>query len=93
MVNAVVLMNVKRNKINETAEKLSGMTGISEVYSVGGRYDLIAIVRAESNEELANLVTHHFLNVDSIEKTETLIAFKAYSRHDLEKMFAIGFSK
>jgi DNA-binding Lrp family transcriptional regulator len=93
MVTAVVLMNVKRSKINETAETLSGMKGISEVYSVGGRYDLIAVVRAASNDELANLVTHHLLNLDSIEKTETMIAFKAYSRHDLEKMFSIGFSK
>jgi len=93
MVTAIVLMNVKRNRINETAEALSGMRGISEVYSVGGHYDLVAVIRASSNEELASLVTGNMLKTEGIEKTETMIAFKSYSRHDLEKMFSIGLSK
>jgi DNA-binding Lrp family transcriptional regulator len=57
---------------------------------VGGRYDLVAIIRVRTNEEMADLVTGQMLKLSNIEHTETLIAFKAYSRHDLERMFAIG---
>jgi DNA-binding Lrp family transcriptional regulator len=90
MVTSIILMNVERTKINEVAEKLADMNGISEVYSVSGNYDLIAIARVHTNEELSDLVTKHMLKIDSILKTETLLAFQAYSRHDLEAMFSIG---
>jgi len=60
------------------------------VYSVSGNYDLVAVVRVQSNEELADLVTKNFLKINSILKTETMLAFKAYSRHDLEAIFSIG---
>jgi DNA-binding Lrp family transcriptional regulator len=90
MVTSIILMNVERTKINEVAEKLADMNGISEVYSVSGNYDLIAIARVHTNEELSDLVTKHMLKIDSIMKTETLLAFQAYSRHDLEAMFSIG---
>ncbi len=66
------------------------MHGISEVYSVGGRYDLVAIARLGTNEELAELVTNHMAKLEGIQYTETLIAFRSYSRHDLEAMFSIG---
>jgi DNA-binding Lrp family transcriptional regulator len=89
----IVLTNVERNQVNEVAEKLADMQGISEVYSVGGRYDLVAIIRAKTNEELAELVTNHMLKVDGIQRTETIIAFRTYSRHDLERMFSIGFEE
>lgn len=91
MVNAIVLLNVQRTEIDQVAEKLAEMEGVSEVYSVAGRYDLAAVIRARSNEELADVVTHRMLQLRGIEKTETLIAFRTYSRHDLEQMFAIGF--
>jgi DNA-binding Lrp family transcriptional regulator len=90
MVTSIILMNVERTKINEVAEKLADMNGISEVYSVSGNYDLIAIARVHTNEELSDLVTKHMLKIDSILETETLLAFQAYSRHDLEAMFSIG---
>ena len=90
MVTSIILMNVERTKINEVAEKLADMNGISEVYSVSGNYDLIAIARVHTNEELSDLVTMHMLKIDSILDTETLLAFQAYSRHDLEAMFSIG---
>jgi DNA-binding Lrp family transcriptional regulator len=83
-------MNVERTKINEVAEQLEGTPGISEVYSVSGNYDLIAIVRVATNEDLANLVTNKMRAIKEIEKTETMLAFKAYSRHDLEAMFSVG---
>ncbi len=90
MVTAIVLLNLERDKINETAEILAKMEGISEVYSVAGRYDLTAIIRAEDNETLAELITNHLLKIQGIIRTETLIAFRVYSRHDLESMFSIG---
>jgi DNA-binding Lrp family transcriptional regulator len=90
MVAAVVLLNVKRDQINEVAEKLADMDGISEVYSVSGRYDLVAVLRVKTNEELADLVTARMLKMSGITQTETLIAFRAYSRHDLEAAFSLG---
>ena len=90
MVTSIILINAVRNKINEVAEQLQAMDGISEVYSVSGKYDLIAIVRVKTNDDLANLVTRKMLALDGIAKTETMLAFQTYSRHDLEAMFAVG---
>lgn len=90
MVSAIVLLNVVRNKINSVAEKLAEMDGISEVFSVAGEYDLTAIIRVKDNEGLADLVTNRMLKIEGITKSETLIAFKVYSKHDLEAMFSIG---
>ena len=90
MVSAVVLLTVERARINQVAENLAGMQGVSEVYSVGGRYDLVAIIRVKDNESLAELITNHMLLVEGINDSETLIAFRVFSRHDLEKMFSIG---
>ena len=90
MVTSIILINTERTKINEVAELLAEMEGVSEVYSVSGNYDLIAIVRVKSNDELANLVTKKLLSIDSILKSETMLAFQAFSRHDLEAMFGIG---
>ncbi|MBI1423404.1 MAG: Lrp/AsnC family transcriptional regulator [Gammaproteobacteria bacterium] len=89
MVTSIILLNVKRDKINDIAEQLSDIHGISEVYSVTGNYDLVAIVRVESNDQLSELVTNTLVKVDGIDKTDTMLAFKAYSKHDLEAMFSI----
>jgi DNA-binding Lrp family transcriptional regulator len=90
MVSAVVLIKVKPGEINRVAEDLAGLRGITEVFSVGGRYDLIAILRVADNDTLAELVTEHMLQVEGITDSETLIAFRVFSRHDLESMFSIG---
>jgi DNA-binding Lrp family transcriptional regulator len=90
MVTAVTLLNVKRDKINRVAEQLVEIQGISEVYSVGGRFDLVAMIRVKHNEDLADVVTEHIRRIEGIIKTETLLAFRAYSRHDLDSMFSIG---
>nr|MDJ0756356.1 Lrp/AsnC ligand binding domain-containing protein [Ardenticatenaceae bacterium] len=65
--------------------------GVSEVFSVAGRYDLVAILRVPNNEALADLVTGKMLQNEGILDSETLIAFKVYSQHDLEAMFSVGF--
>ena len=89
MVNALILLNVNRDKVNDVAEKLSEIQGVSEVYSVAGRYDLVAVVRAKDNDHLAGLVTGTLLQIDGIQKSETLFAFRVYSKHDLDRMFSI----
>ena len=93
MVTAIVLLTVARDKINPVAEKLADIDGITEVHSVAGRYDLVVIIRVKDNDRLAELVTDHIRLVDGIEKSETLIAFRVYSKHDLERMFSIGMEK
>ncbi|MFA5072681.1 MAG: Lrp/AsnC ligand binding domain-containing protein [Nitrospirota bacterium] len=90
MVTALVLLNIERGKINTVAEKLAEMEGISEVYSIAGRFDLAVIIRAKDNDQLAELITNHMLKVDGILKSETLISFRVYSKHDLDSMFSIG---
>jgi DNA-binding Lrp family transcriptional regulator len=90
MVTALVLVNVERSRVNAVAEMLADMEGISEVYSIAGRYDLAVIIRARDNDQLALLVTDHMLKVEGITRSETLIAFRVHSRHDLESMFSIG---
>jgi DNA-binding Lrp family transcriptional regulator len=89
MVTSIILLNIKRNKVNEVAEHLISMTGISEVYSVTGKYDLVAIVRVRTNDELSELVTGKIVKVDGVKKTDTMLAFKAYSKHDLDAMFSV----
>jgi DNA-binding Lrp family transcriptional regulator len=88
MVNALVLLNVERDKINGVAETLAAFDGVSEVYSVAGKYDLAAIIRVKENEQLATLVTDKIRSLKGIERSETLIAFRAYSKYDLEMAFS-----
>jgi len=93
VLSAIVLLITERDKTNKVAEALADMEGVSEVYSVAGRYDLAAIVRATDNDQLAKIVTERIRGVPGITSSETLIAFRVYSRHDLERMFSIGLEK
>lgn len=93
MVSAIVLLTVERDKINSVADRISDIEGVSEVYSVAGRYDLAAIIRVKTNDDLARVVTENIRKVAGISSSETLIAFRVYSRHDLERMFSIGLEK
>jgi DNA-binding Lrp family transcriptional regulator len=90
MVNAIVLLKVKSDRINQVAEDLAQLEGISEVYSVAGQYDLVAIIRARDDDQIATLVTEKLLQTEGLETSETLIAFRTYSRHDLNGMFSVG---
>ena len=89
MVTFIILINVEKNRITEVAETLADMAEISEVYSVTGIYDLVAIVRTRTNDDVAELVTNRIGAVDGIEKTDTMLAFKTFSKHDLESMFSL----
>ena len=90
MVTAVVLINVERGKINAVAQGLLALDGVSEVFSVAGQYDLVALVRTATNEGIADVVAQGIRDIPHITRTETLMAFKAYSRADLGAMFSIG---
>lgn len=90
MVNAIVLVKVERAKVNQVAQDLLDMQGVTEVFSVAGQYDLVAILRTQANEEIADLVTRQIQDVQDITETETLMAFKVYSKYDLERLFAVG---
>ena len=76
--------------MNAVAETLADLEGITEVYSLAGRYDLAVVIRVKDNDQLAEVVTNHMLKVDGILTSETLVAFRVHSRHDLESMFSIG---
>ena len=89
MVMAVVLINVRTEETSRIAEELSNVPGVSEVYSVAGNYDLVAVLRVKDNEALAGLVADRLRKVSGITRTETLIAFRAYSRHDLDSLFSL----
>ncbi len=90
MVNAVVLINVDRGHVNDVAQQLVALEGVTEVFSVAGRYDLVAVLRTPNNERIADLVTRHIMDIERIANTETLLAFQVFSKYDLEAMFSIG---
>jgi DNA-binding Lrp family transcriptional regulator len=90
MVSAVILLVVEKSKVNEVAEALVDLPGITEVYSVAGQYDLVAIARVKDNEAIADAVTRQMLKIGGILRSETLLAFRAFSRYDLERIFSIG---
>ncbi|HUY64880.1 MAG TPA: Lrp/AsnC ligand binding domain-containing protein [Acidimicrobiales bacterium] len=91
MLHAFVLIDAVPSRIAGLAEELADMSGVTEVFSVaGGVADLIAIVRVRHHDDLVDVVTARIAALDGIESTTTLVAFKAYSRHDLETMWDIG---
>jgi DNA-binding Lrp family transcriptional regulator len=90
VITAIVLVEVEPRAIPETAQALADLDDVSEVYSVTGEFDLVAIIRVRAHEDLADVVTGEIAKVDGVVHTETLVAFRAYSRHDLESMFSLG---
>jgi DNA-binding Lrp family transcriptional regulator len=90
MVSAVILINVQRGQVNETAQSLLEIDGVAEVYSVTGEYDLVALLRLQQYEDLAEVVTTRMVKIPAITKTNTLMAFQCYSRADLQQAWDIG---
>lgn len=90
MISALVLLNVERGKVNETAQNLLEIDGVAEVYSVTGEYDLVAMIRIRRYEDLAEVVTTRMVELPAIKKTNTLMAFQCYSRADLQQAWDIG---
>jgi len=90
MVSAFVLIQAEPARVADLASELTDVAGVAEVYSVAGDDDLVAVVRVRQHDELAEVVTGHIAGLDGIVATRTLIAFQAYSRHDLEAMWDLG---
>lgn len=90
MITTIVLVQADPKAIAQCATTLAGIPGVSEVYSVSGAWDLVAIVRVPQLEQVARVVTEGFAHVPGILRTQTLTAFRAYSRTDLEQAWAIG---
>lgn len=90
MITAIVFVKADVARIPEVAEAIAALEGVSEVYSVTGQIDLIALVRVTHHEDVAAVVADRLNKVDGVIATETHIAFRAYSRHDLESAFSLG---
>jgi DNA-binding Lrp family transcriptional regulator len=90
MITAIVMITTESDKIPEVAEAIAELDGVSEVYSVAGDVDLIAIVRLREFEAIADIVAGRLSKVPGVIHTDTHVAFRAYSRHDLESTFNIG---
>ncbi len=90
MVSAVILLKVERSHIKALAERLAEFREISEVFSVAGTYDVVAVARVGKNEDLAELVTERLVKLHGIEASETLIAFRSYGRKEVEAGFSLG---
>jgi DNA-binding Lrp family transcriptional regulator len=90
MITAIVMIDAATDSIPEVAEAVADLDGVSEVYSVAGEVDLVALVRVRRHEELHEVIAGRLNKVAGVQATETLIAFQAYSKHDLEATFSLG---
>ena len=93
MVTTVVLAVCDIHQIPETAQAIADLSDVSEVYSVAGDYDLVVMVRTRNHEDLARVVSEESARVPGVERTQTLVAFKVFSRHDVEALFSVGFEE
>ena len=90
MTHAVVLVKAERSVLPDLGGRLAELDGVAEAYSVTGEWDFVAILRVGAPDDLARVVTERLATLAGIERTYTMVAFEAYSRHDLEAMFSIG---
>ncbi len=90
MVTAIVMIKTDVDRIPEIAQQVSGIQGVSEAYSVTGEWNLIAVVRVRAHDDLSEVIPGRLNKIPGIVHTETHIAFRAYSAHDLEAAFSLG---
>jgi DNA-binding Lrp family transcriptional regulator len=90
MTHAVVLIEAERDAMPTLGGALADLDGVAEAYSVTGEWDFVAIVRVPRHEQLAEVITGQLLQLPGVARTQTLVAFEAFSQHDLEAMFSIG---
>lgn len=91
MITSIVMVSAATDRIPEVAQAIADLAGVSEVYSVAGDVDLVAIVRVREYEQVADVIAGQINKVPGVLDTQTHIAFRAYSRHDLEAAFSLGF--
>ncbi|MDH3273431.1 MAG: Lrp/AsnC ligand binding domain-containing protein [Gammaproteobacteria bacterium] len=90
MVTAIVMIKAETSRIPELANQITEMDGVQEVFSVAGRVDLIAIVKVARNDDLADVISDRMRHLEGIVETETMIAFRAYSKKELDAGFELG---
>ena len=90
MVSAVVLIQTEIESVNELASALVALKGVTQVYSVAGNYDLVALLNVAENEDLADLVSGRIRKLTGIKRTETLIAFRVYTQAELDVSYSMG---
>ncbi len=93
MITTVVLATCDVHQIPETAQAVADIPEVTEVYSVAGDYDLVIMVRVREHDDLARVVSEGIAKIPGIVRTQTLVAFKVYSRHDVEALFSVGFEE
>ncbi|HEX2240121.1 MAG TPA: Lrp/AsnC ligand binding domain-containing protein [Actinomycetota bacterium] len=93
MITTVVLAVCDIHRIPETAQAIADIAEVSEVYSVAGDFDLVIMVRVKEHDDLARVVSEDIARVPGIQRTQTLVAFKVYSRHDMDALFSLGFEE
>jgi DNA-binding Lrp family transcriptional regulator len=90
MTHAVVLIEAERDALSTLGGELADVEGVAEAYSVTGQWDFVAIVRVPDHEQLADVVTDRVGQLSGVVRTQTMVAFAAFSKHDLEALFSIG---
>ena len=88
MITAIVMINCEVGKVHSVSEALVALDGVAEVYSISGEYDILAIIRVKEYDALANVVSEEIARIDGIARTNTHMAFRCYSKHDMEKMWS-----
>jgi len=90
MTHAIVLIQAESTKLGTLGSELAGIEGVAEAYSVTGEWDFVAILRLREQDQLAQVVTGRLSQLEGVRRTQTMVAFEAYSRHDLEALFSVG---
>ena len=90
MTHAIVLIQADSGKLGTLGGELAGIEGVAEAYSVTGEWDFVAILRLREQDQLAQVVTGRVSQLEGVRRTQTMVAFEAYSRHDLESAFSLG---
>jgi DNA-binding Lrp family transcriptional regulator len=93
VITSIVLLHVDVARIPETAQALADIDRVSEVYSVTGDWELVAMVRVRTHEEIAEVVTNQIAKVEGVTGTHTMIAFRAYASADLDRLWGVGFEE
>lgn len=90
LITAIVTIDVDPDCIPEAAEAIVNIDGVTEVYSVTGDADLLAMIRVVNHDSLADIIPGQINKVPGVTSTNTQLAFRTYSRHDLEAAFSLG---
>jgi DNA-binding Lrp family transcriptional regulator len=90
VIHAVVLIQAERSALTTLGGELADIEGVAEAYSITGEWDFVAILRLREHDQLAQVVTGQISALTGVMRTQTMVAFEVYSRHDLEALFSVG---